>query len=85
MKAESHVSQAPRPRVTDHLRVAWLLVLTLLGILPVVLWVLLSPILCPLLRARQRRRLLCDAGAPAELPPPDAAAWDGRTVFLVAG
>jgi lipid-A-disaccharide synthase len=79
------LSPPPRPRPIDHARVAWLLVLTLLGILPVVLWVLLSPILCPLLRARQRRRLLGDAGAPAEPPRPDPAAWDGRTVFLVAG
>ena len=81
----THRSPVPRPRWTDHARVVWLVVLTLLGILPVVLWILLSPILCPFFRARQRRRLLRDAGAPAELPRPDAAAWDGRTVFLVAG
>jgi len=79
------MTSLPRPRLTDHLRVAWLLVLTLLGVLPVLLWVLLSPVLIPWMRARLRRRLRATAGDPADPPAPEAAAWSGREVFVVAG
>lgn len=75
---------APRPRLVDHLRVAWLLVTSLLGAIPFALFLLASPILTPWLRARTRRRL---GGEPAE--PTDAPALAdlpaGATIFVVAG
>ena len=75
----------PRPSLVDHLRVAWLLVVTLLGIVPFLLWIPLSFVLKPYVRARLSRRLRLDPGPPADPPVPDAAAWAGKTVFVVAG
>jgi lipid-A-disaccharide synthase len=73
------------PRARDHLRVAGLLGWTLLGIVPVLLWVPLSPILKPWARRRLRRRLEAPPPPPAAPPPVDPARWAGRTVYLVAG
>jgi lipid-A-disaccharide synthase len=79
---------ASRPSFADHLRVLGLLVATGLSVVPFVLWVLVSPVLAP--RARRRLRATVErargAATPAAGPPPtDAAAWAGRTVFVVAG
>jgi lipid-A-disaccharide synthase len=76
---------APRLRFADHLRVFGLLLLTLLGIVPVVVWCLFSPVLRPLVRARMRRRLRRGAASPAPAPAVEASTWEGRTLFVVAG
>jgi lipid-A-disaccharide synthase len=76
---------APRVRFVDHLRVLWLLVLTVAGGLPFLLYIPLSPLLTPWLRARGRRRLARPAPPPASPPAIDAAAAGRATVFVVAG
>ncbi|MDA1195773.1 MAG: hypothetical protein O2894_11385, partial [Planctomycetota bacterium] len=73
----------PRPSVGDHLRVAWLLVGTVLGIVPFVLFLALSPVLTPWLRARTRRKLQGEPARPA--PPPAFDVPASGTVFVVAG
>ncbi len=75
----------PKPRFRDHLQVALLLVLTLLGIVPVVLWIAFSWLLKPLVRGAMRRRLVRMPDHPADPPAPDPSFWAGRTVFVVAG
>lgn len=81
----------PRPRLCDHLRVLLLFVATIAGVVPFVLHVLAAPFATPLAR-RRMRRLLERAASPAGAPDPsdvgpatDAAAWAGKTVFVVAG
>ena len=37
------------------------------------------------MRARLRKRLQAEPPRPVELAPVDAAAWEGRTIFIVAG
>jgi lipid-A-disaccharide synthase len=76
---------APRPRISDHLRVAGLLLVTLLGAVPFLLYTLVAPVAAPLVRRRMRRWFAGAAETPVEPPPPDLAAWGGKTVFVVAG
>ncbi len=76
---------APRASFGDHLRVAWLLVKTIAGVVPFLVFIPLSPVLNPWLRARARKRL---AGAAHDLATPPAIAADNladKTVFVVAG
>lgn len=75
----------PRARVGDHLAVLGLLVVTLLGVVPFLLHLLLAPFVTPGARRRFSARLRASPPAPAEPPPPDPSAWAGRTVFVVAG
>src|SRR5438105_15682736 len=76
---------SPRPRLSDHLAVLGLFLRTLLGVVPFAVHGLASPVATPLARRRLRRLLELDPEPPAEPPPPDAAAWEGKTVFVVAG
>src|SRR5689334_12321185 len=76
---------APRPRFADHLRVLGLLLATIAGVVPFVLHVLIAPVATPIARRRMRRRLSEPPPRPAEPPEVDAAAWRGKTVFVVAG
>jgi lipid-A-disaccharide synthase len=69
----------------DHLAVAGILGLTLLNLVPVVLFLAFGWVLGPWLRARRRRTLATPPPAPVEPPPIDAAAWAGRTLEIVAG
>lgn len=73
-----------QPLLRDHLAVAWVLVLTLLNLVPVVLWLAVSPLLAPWARARARRALTRPPPALAD-PPAPRAALTGRTVYVVAG
>ena len=75
----------PRVRFTDHLHVAGVFGLTLLGALPFLLYIPLSPILTPWLKARARKRL--GRGPVAPVTPPELPDLDGAapTIFLVAG
>lgn len=76
---------APRPRFADQLRVALLLLMTIAGVVPFVLHVLVSPIVTPLAR-RRIRRLLGRASDPTEAEAAlDPAALAGKTLFVVAG
>lgn len=75
---------APRPRLVDHLRVAWLLVGTLAGAIPFVFFLLASPVLTPWLRARTRRKLGGEPAAPTDAPARTLIPDDG-TIFVVAG
>jgi lipid-A-disaccharide synthase len=75
----------PRPRLGDHLRVAGLLVATVLGAIPFLLHLLVAPVASPLARRRLSRALSGTPSPPVEPPPPDPAAWAGKTVFVVAG
>lgn len=75
----------PRPRLSDHLRVLWLLLCTVAGVVPFVLHVLASPVATPLARRRLRRMLAEPAAGPDAPPPVKAAAWQGKTLFVVAG
>ncbi len=75
----------PRPRLRDHLRVLGLFATSLLGAIPFILHVLVSPVATPLARRRLRRLLATPPPAPASPPAPDAKAWAGKTVFVVAG
>ena len=61
---------------------AWLLVLSLGGVIPYLLFLPLSPFLTPWLRARTRRRLGAPPTPPADPPPTPP---QGGTVFVVAG
>ena len=85
MPDPSTAPAAPRPRLRDHLQVCGLLGLTLLGGLPFLLYLPLSPVLTPWLRARARRKLGRGSVAPVDPPEPVAGVGGGRTVFLVAG
>ena len=77
---------APSPTLGDHLRVLQVFVLSLLGVVPFLLWLPLFPILRPWMRARVRRRLGGPAVARAGRPPAvNPARGRGRTVFVVAG
>jgi lipid-A-disaccharide synthase len=76
---------APRTRLRDHLRVLGLLATTLLGTVPFLLHLLVSPVATPVARRRLRRLLERPAPRPDDAPPVDAARWAGRTVFVVAG
>jgi len=82
---EPALEVAPRPSFVDHLRVAWLFVLTVAGGIPFLVYLPLSPLLTPWLRARARRRLGGEAVPPASPPAVDAAACADKTVFLVVG
>ncbi len=75
---------APRPRLVDHLRVAWLLVGSFAGVIPFTLFLLLSPVLTPWLRARTKQKLAAPPAEPAAPPEPLAVPEDG-TIFIVAG
>lgn len=75
---------APRPRLGDHLRVAWVFLATVLGAVPFALFLILSPILTPWLRARTRRRLGAEPPAPTDAPA-GAADIAAGTIFVVAG
>ena len=75
---------APRPRLADHLRVAWLLVGTLLGAIPFTFFLIASPILTPWLRARTRRKLGGEPAAPTDAPAL-ADLPENATIFIVAG
>ena len=75
---------APRPRLADHLRVAWVLLTSLAAAIPFALFLLASPVLTPWLRARTRRRLGGEPAAPTDAPPL-ADLPEGATVFVVAG
>ena len=75
---------APRPRLADHLRVAWLLVGTILGIVPFVFFLLASPLLTPWLRARTRRRLGGEPAVPTDAPTLGDVPATG-TIFVAAG
>lgn len=76
----------PRARFRDHVRVAGLLGLTLLGALPYVVFGLVGPVWRLVVRRRLRRRLVeGDLEVPAEPPVPDPRRWDGKTVFVLAG
>lgn len=76
---------APRPRFADHLAVVGLLLMTVAGIVPFVLHLLVAPFTTPRARRRLAARLREPARPPDEAPPPDPAAWAGKTVFVVAG
>lgn len=76
---------APRPRLSDHLAVLWLLVLTGLGVVPFLLHLVVGPFVTARARRRLAARLLEPSAAPDEAPAPDPAAWAGKTVFVVAG
>lgn len=75
----------PRPGLADHAAVAGILGLTLLNVVPYLVWMPLSLVLAPLARARARRAL----GAPPPLPhdpaPESGAAPAGGRVYVVAG
>ncbi len=76
---------APKTTLGDHLRVAWLAVRTMAGALPFLVFLPLSPILTPWLKARARKLL---GGTPpplADAPATAAGLCDGATVFVVAG
>jgi lipid-A-disaccharide synthase len=76
---------APKPRLGDHLKVLWLLLATVAGVVPFALHVLVAPIATPIARRRMRRRLQEPPPRPEEPPAVDAAAWRGKTLFVVAG
>ena len=76
---------APRPRISDHLAVLWLLLRTIAGVVPFVLHVLISPVATPIARRRLERILSAEPRAPIEPPSPDPAAWAGKTLFVSAG
>ena len=76
---------APKPTLWDHAQVAWLLICSVLAVLPIIVHVLLSPIVTPWIRSRLRKRLQEAPPAPAEPPPVDPARWRERKVFVVAG
>ena len=75
----------PKPSVVDHLRVLWLLIATFLGVIPFALHLLVAPITTPRARRRMRRLLERPAPSPDEFAAVDPAAWDGKTIFVVAG
>ena len=75
----------PKPRFGDHLRVLWLLLTTVAGVVPFVLHVLVAPIATPIARRRMRRRLAEPPPRPEEPEASDPAGWAGKTVFVVAG
>lgn len=81
----SPTPDAPTPRLGDHLRVAGLLGLTLLNVVPFLLWLPFFPLLTRWFRARNRRRLSAPAEPLAAPPALAADAGEGRTVFVVAG
>lgn len=75
----------PTPRWTDHLRVAWLVLTTLLGVVPFALHILAAPFVTPIAR-RRMKRLLAEAADPSDDGPAiDPGAWADKTVFVVAG
>jgi lipid-A-disaccharide synthase len=76
---------APRPRLGDHLRVAGLAVLTLLNVVPFLLWLPFFPILTRWFRPRVRRKLAAPPEPLATPPDVTAEVGRGRTVFVVAG
>jgi lipid-A-disaccharide synthase len=71
--------------VRDHLQVLGLLVGTVLGAIPFLLHLLVSPVATPIARRRLARRLGGPAPALFEPDAPDPAAWAGKSVFVVAG
>ena len=75
----------PRPRLVDHLHVAWLLLTTILGVVPFLLHVFTAPFVNPRTRTRLREILNRPPATPDEAPAPDPKAWEGRTIFVVAG
>ncbi|MDF1702715.1 MAG: hypothetical protein P1V36_16325, partial [Planctomycetota bacterium] len=63
---------------------AWLLVGTILGIVPFVFFLLASPLLTPWLRARTRRRLGGEPAVPTDAPTLGDVPATG-TIFVAAG
>ena len=53
--------------------------------MPFVLHVLVAPVATPLARRRLRRLLAEPAAGPDAPPPVEAAAWEGKSLFVVAG
>lgn len=77
--------RAPKPKWRDHAQVAWLLVCTVGALIPIVVFVVFSPLLTPWIRARLRRRLQEVPQPPIDPAPIDPARWKGRSIFIVAG
>jgi lipid-A-disaccharide synthase len=82
---EAAAGPAPRATWIDHLRVAGVFGLTLLGGIPFLLYLPLSPILAPWLRAVTRRKLGRGSVAPVDVSDALPSLPAGATVFLVAG
>lgn len=85
MSAPAAAATPPRPRVADHLAIAWLLVATILGVVPFLLHLLVAPVATPRARRRLTRQLAIAPRAMDGGPAVDPAAWAGKTVFVVAG
>ncbi len=81
----NRADEGPRPRLSDHLRVLWLLLATVAGVVPFVLHVLVAPVATPMARRRLRRLLAEPAAGPDAAPTVDAASWADKSVFVVAG
>ena len=67
------------------MHVVGLLGTTLLGVIPFLLHILVSPFVTSRARARLLEKLAGAPSVPDEAPAPDPAAWAGRTIFVVAG